>query len=130
MMMMLIIKYKTLLNQNLNLNFLNRIDEQIIFNSLGLKVQIEITHKMLSDLSLRLKSRNILIDFDETIDKYVIKHGYNDEYGARPLKRFIQRQIETIIATKMIEGLIEPHKHYNLHVIDDQLQITENKESE
>jgi len=110
--------------------FLNRIDEQIIFNSLGLKVQIEITHKMLSDLSLRLESRNILIDFDETIDKYVIKHGYNDEYGARPLKRFIQRQIETIIATKMIEGSIEPHKHYNLHVIDDQLQITENKESE
>lgn len=110
--------------------FLNRIDEQIIFNALGLKVQIEITHKMLNDLSTRLASKNIHITFDESIQKYVIKHGYNDEYGARPLKRFIQRHIETMVATKMIEGSIEPHKHYIIKVIDDQLNIRETTKGE
>jgi ATP-dependent Clp protease ATP-binding subunit ClpB len=53
----------------------------------------------------------------------VIKHGYNDEYGARPLKRFIQRHIETLIATKIIEGSLEPHQNYLLKVKDDQLTL-------
>ncbi len=110
--------------------FLNRIDEQIIFNPLGLKVQIEIALKMLNDLVNRLKTKNIYIDFDGSIQKYVIKNGYNEEYGARPLKRFIQRNIETLVATKMIDGTIEPHKHYLLTVKDNQLTIIEGKESE
>ncbi len=110
--------------------FLNRIDEQIIFNPLGLKVQIEIVLKMLNDLTNRLKNKNIFINFDESIQKLVIQHGYNDEYGARPLKRYIQRHIETYIATKMIDGSIEPHKHYDLNVIDDQMSIIETKKSE
>jgi len=103
--------------------FLNRIDEQIIFNPLGLKVQIEIALKMLKDLKNRLETKQIYLDFDESIQKYVIKHGYNDEYGARPLKRFIQRHIETLVATKMIEGSIMPHHKYLLTVIDDTLII-------
>jgi ATP-dependent Clp protease ATP-binding subunit ClpB len=94
--------------------FLNRIDEQIIFNPLGLKVQIEIALKMLNDLKKRLLDKNIIINFDDSIQKYVIKHGYNDEYGARPLKRFIQRHIETLVATKIIEGTVEPHHTYSL----------------
>jgi ATP-dependent Clp protease ATP-binding subunit ClpB len=103
--------------------FLNRIDEQIIFNPLGLKVQIEIALKMLNDLKKRLLEKNIIINFDDSIQKYVIKHGYNDEYGARPLKRFIQRHIETLVATKIIEGSIEPHHTYILTVKDDQLTL-------
>ena len=104
--------------------FLNRIDEQIIFNPLGLKVQIEIALKMLNDLKKRLSEKNIMVNFDDSIQKYVIKHGYNDEYGARPLKRFIQRHIETLIATKIIEGLIEPHQNYLLTVKDDNIILT------
>jgi len=103
--------------------FLNRIDEQIIFNPLGLRVQIEIALKMLNDLKKRLLEKNIIINFDDSIQKYVIKHGYNDEYGARPLKRFIQRHIETLVATKIIEGSIEPHQSYVLMVKDDQLTL-------
>ncbi len=103
--------------------FLNRIDEQIIFNPLGLRVQIEIALKMLNDLKKRLLEKNIIINFDDSIQKYVIKHGYNDEYGARPLKRFIQRHIETLVATKIIEGSIEPHQNYVLMVKDDQLTL-------
>jgi ATP-dependent Clp protease ATP-binding subunit ClpB len=64
-----------------------------------------------------------MINFDESIQKYVIKHGYNDEYGARPLKRYIQRHIETLIATKIIDGSIEPHQKYSLTVKDDELAL-------
>jgi len=103
--------------------FINRIDEIIIFNALNLKVQIEIANKMLNDLNERLKEKNLFIEFGEDIQKYVIQHGFNDEYGARPLKRYIQRHIETLVATKIIEGSIEPHKYYQMYVEDDQLKI-------
>lgn len=105
--------------------FLNRIDEQIIFNPLGLKVQVKIAEKLLKDLAHRLTDNNIHIAFDEHVEKFVIKHGFNDEYGARPLKRFIQRQVETFIATKIIEGSLLPHHHYVVDVKDDQLTIKE-----
>jgi len=102
--------------------FINRIDEIVIFNALSLKIQVEIAHKMIQDLKARLDEKNIHIIFEDDIEKFVIKHGFNDEYGARPLKRFIQRQIETLIASKMIEGFIEPHKHYQCIVVDDHLE--------
>lgn len=105
--------------------FLNRIDEQIIFNPLGLKVQVKIAEKLLKDLRHRLTDNNIHITFDEHVEKFVIKHGFNDEYGARPLKRFIQRQVETFIATKIIEGSLLPHHHYLVDVKDDQLTVKE-----
>lgn len=101
--------------------FINRIDEIIIFNALSLKIQIEIADKMLIDLKERLLDKNIHIEFTPDINKYIIKHGFNDEYGARPLKRFIQRHIETLIATKMIEGFIEPHQLYEAKVEQDQI---------
>ena len=103
--------------------FINRIDEIIIFNALNLNVQIEIAKKMLRDLNERLSERKIYVSFDEQVHKFVIKHGFNDEYGARPLKRFIQRHIETLIASQMIEGKIVPHAHYKMIIEDDQLVI-------
>ncbi len=108
--------------------FINRIDEMVIFNALSLKIQIEIAKKMLSDLHLRLKEKNIEMVFGDDIQKYVIQKGFNDEYGARPLKRLIQRDIETLIAMNIIEGLIVPHVPYHMMVHDDQLVIKENKE--
>ena len=103
--------------------FINRIDEIIIFNALNLNVQIEIAKKMIQDLDERVQSKNIYITFDEQVHKYVIKHGFNDEYGARPLKRFIQRHIETLIALHMIEGKVIPHAHYLMSVNKDELMI-------
>ncbi|TNF06524.1 MAG: AAA family ATPase [Bacillota bacterium] len=103
--------------------FINRIDEIIIFNALNLNVQIEIAKKMLKDLNVRLAEKNIYITFDDQVHKYIIKHGFNDEYGARPLKRFIQRHIETLIAMQMIEGKVIPHANYQMSVKDDTLII-------
>jgi ATP-dependent Clp protease ATP-binding subunit ClpB len=103
--------------------FINRIDEIIIFNALGIKVQIEIAKKMLQDFKERLEEKNILITFGEDIQKHIIKNGFNDEYGARPLKRFIQRHIETLVAMKIIDGTIIPGNHYQMLVKNDELSI-------
>jgi ATP-dependent Clp protease ATP-binding subunit ClpB len=108
--------------------FINRIDEIVIFNALSLKIQIEIAKKMLNDLHLRLKDKSMDILFDDSIQKYVIQKGFNDEYGARPLKRLIQRDIETLIAMKILEGYILPHTTYQMTVKDDHLWIQEIKE--
>jgi ATP-dependent Clp protease ATP-binding subunit ClpB len=99
--------------------FLNRIDELIIFNPLNFKVQNEIAQKMLKDLEERLQTKHLYVRFDEQIRKHIIKHGYNETYGARPLKRYIQRHIETLIATKIVSGTLEPYKSYQMVVIDD-----------
>ena len=103
--------------------FINRIDEIIIFNALGIKVQIEIAKKMLQDFKERLEEKNILITFGEDVQKHIIKNGFNDEYGARPLKRFIQRHIETLVAMKIIDGTIIPGNHYQMLVKNDELSI-------
>ncbi len=103
--------------------FLNRIDEIIIFNPLGFQVQIQIVEKMLKDLQRRLMDRDIKVLFDEEIKKYILKNGYSLEYGARPIKRFIQKELETFIATRIIEGFIQPHQSYMVSVEQDQLTI-------
>lgn len=108
--------------------FINRLDEIVIFNALSLKIQIEIAKKMLTDLSERLNDKNIHIHFGEDIEKYVIQKGFNDEYGARPLKRFIQRNIETFVATKIIEGTILPGMVYHLRYQDDLLHLETEKD--
>jgi ATP-dependent Clp protease ATP-binding subunit ClpB len=103
--------------------FLNRIDEIIIFNPLGFNVQIQIVEKMLKDLQHRLMDRDIKVLFDDDIKKYILKNGYSLEYGARPIKRFIQKELETFIATRIIEGFIKPHQAYTVSVENDQLTI-------
>ena len=57
----------------------------------------------------------------------MIQKGFNDEYGARPLKRFIQRQIETFVATKIIDGTIIPGISYELILDNEQLKLIPNE---
>ncbi len=103
--------------------FLNRIDEIIIFNSLGFNVQNKIAKKMLDELHDKLLLENINIKMDNDLVKYIIKNGFNEQYGARPLKRYIQRYIETFIADKIINEIIIPNNEYELFIKDDNLEI-------
>ncbi len=93
---------------------LNRIDEIVMFNSLDEKVQIKIVDKMLNDLKNRIKNQNIHIDFTENIKKYIIDKSFDITFGARPIKRFIQKNIETLIATQIISGEIKPYLSYTV----------------
>ncbi len=86
--------------------FLNRVDDIIVFNKLT-KENIEaIAENLLKDLAIRLKELGVNAQFDETAVSAVADAGFDDVYGARPLKRAIQTNIEDLISEKMLEGTI------------------------
>ncbi|HOP56678.1 MAG TPA: AAA family ATPase [Bacillota bacterium] len=107
-------KVMDLVKHSFKPEFINRIDEIVIFNPLSYDVQVKIVDKMLQELSLRLKEENIYVGFDSSVNKSVIDQAYDPEYGARPLKRYIQRYVETAIAKSIISDLIVPGKNYLL----------------
>ena len=94
--------------------FLNRIDEIVMFNPLSKDVQVKIVDKLLNELRVRLNKNNIKVNFTNAVKKYIIDHSYNTTYGARPIKRFIQKNIETEIAKKIISSQIEPNFYYEI----------------
>ena len=86
--------------------FVNRIDEIIIFNKLSFDDTLKILDKIISNIEERLKYSNIKIYLTDNCRKYLAKEGYSEEFGARPLKRFVTETIENILAKKIINGEI------------------------
>ena len=105
-----------LLRQTFKPEFLNRIDEIVYFNPLGKDVQKAIVKKMLGELSARLEERYYSVSFAPGVIDYVLEESYSPEYGARPIKRFIQDKIETFLAEKIIRGEISTKAKYVLEV--------------
>ena len=86
--------------------FLNRIDEIVYFNPLGKEAQKKIVDKMLQELSTRLVEGHYLITFSDALKDWILDESYNEEFGARPIKRFIQDQVETYLAEQIIKGAL------------------------
>ncbi len=84
--------------------FINRVDEIITFNSLEGEIVERISNIMLSDLKDALSLRDITFEFDEKTIEYVSKNGFDKKFGARSLKRFIQKEVEDKIATILVEN--------------------------
>ena len=85
---------------------LNRIDDIIVFNKLTESDIEKVTIKMLDELRERTKKLNIGIDFDSTVVKHLSKAGFSKVYGARPLRRLIQKEIENELSNRLISGSI------------------------
>ena len=102
----------TLLHKTFKPEFLNRIDEIVTFNYLTKEVQYKVVEKMLNDLKTRLLNEYYVIDFTKNVKDYVLDSAYSKEFGARPLKRFIQHNIETVIAKMIIDEKISPSRKY------------------
>ena len=92
--------------------FLNRIDEIVYFNSLSKDVQYKIVEKMLNDLKARLLNEYYVVDFAKNVKDYVLENAYTPDFGARPLKRFIQHNIETELARMIIGGELKTGTKY------------------
>ena len=103
--------------------FLNRIDEIVYFNFLTKDVQIKIAKKMLDDFSKRLSDEYYKIVFDESVVHYVIDSAFDEEFGARPLRRFIQHNIETILAKKIINEELKVNTPYLCTYKNGELEI-------
>lgn len=111
-------KVMDLVRQYFRPEFLNRIDEIIMFNALSRDVQREIVSKMLNDLKERLVSLRINISFTKELNDYILNESFNTVYGARPIQRFIQKNIETMIAKDIISSQIVPNSSYELDYQD------------
>jgi ATP-dependent Clp protease ATP-binding subunit ClpB len=113
----------SLVQQSFKPEFINRIDEIIIFNSLDKETQVKIALKMLSDLNQRLLSQKYHFRFTDKVQAKIIHDAYDPDYGARPLKRYIQHQIESLIAKQIVAGDVTPDTAYTLDVSGDEFII-------
>ena len=102
---------------------LNRIDEIITFNPLSPEIIYQIVDKFIALLNKRLKDDRILIKLTKAAHQFVADQGFDSVYGARPLKRFIQRTIETKVAHAIIAGEIVTDTTVMVDVIDDELVL-------
>ena len=103
-----------LLHHTFKPEFLNRIDEIITFNPLSKDVCIKIVDKLLNELFNRLKENKIHIEFTNSLKDYIIDSSFSYEFGAITLKRFISKNIETLLASKIISEEIKPLNSYIL----------------
>ena len=116
---------KTLLAHTFKPEFLNRIDEIVYFNPLGKDVQLQIVSKMLSELGKRLEGQYYSVSFTDRLRQHIIDAAYSPEYGARPLKRFIQDEVETELATAIIEGRLSTKRSYLVDYDGSRITIAE-----
>ena len=99
-------EYNQVIKQTFKPEFINRIDDIIIFNPLNKSMLNGIVDKFLSLLQVRLQQRNINLQITDLAKEKIIEEGSDVNYGARPLKRFIQQNIETLVAYKIIQESI------------------------
>ena len=102
---------------------LNRMDDIIIFKPLTQDNIKGIANKLLNELVARIANRNITLTYTDNISSWVATAGFDMKFGARPLKRFIQSQIENKLSVELIRHGIEDGMKINLDYIDDELKI-------
>jgi ATP-dependent Clp protease ATP-binding subunit ClpB len=101
--------------------FLNRIDETILFKPLTLEEITVIVDLLLADLNKRLADRRVTVTLDKKAKEWTAEKGYDPVFGARPLKRFLQRHVETKLARALISGEVGEGSEVKLSVKDDAL---------
>ena len=103
--------------------FINRIDEIIIFNSLSKDVIYSILDKIIMDVEKRLDDKKIKIKLTDKARDYIIDSAYDERYGARPIKRFVSRNLESLIANAILKEEIKYNSEVVIDVRDDNLFI-------
>lgn len=119
-------KVEEILHRTFKPEFLNRIDEIVYFNPLSKDVQLKIVDKMLHELQGRLEGQFYSVEFTDSLKKWILDSSYTPNFGARPIKRFIQDKVETALATSIIKGEIDTK---NKFLVDEKNgQVTISKE--
>ena len=104
--------------------FLNRLDEIIIFNKLSKNDLKEILDKIIEEIEKRLIDINVKINLTDNAKNYFIDNGYDEYYGARPLKRLVNNKLETLIAKKLINNEIKPNTIINIDYVNNELKVS------
>ncbi|MDN6749104.1 MAG: ATP-dependent chaperone ClpB [Staphylococcus equorum] len=115
------------LNQYFKPEIINRMDDIVLFKPLTIGDMSLIVDKILAQLNIRLMSQRLSIDVSDKAKAWLGEEAYEPQFGARPLKRFVQRQIETPLARKMIKENLTEGTKVNIDLSDDGLTFEEIK---
>ena len=96
--------------------FLNRLDEILVFNRLSRRDMKTIVDIQLSNLTERLDRQDVMLEIDDAAKVWLANEGYNPVYGARPLRRIIQKRVENILALNLLAGKISSGNTVNISV--------------
>jgi ATP-dependent Clp protease ATP-binding subunit ClpB len=108
-----------IVQQSFRPEFINRLDDIILFNALDRQAVNEIVKLQLHRFSILLKERGLDIYFDDSVVKWIAKRGFDPVYGARPIKRAIQKYIQDPLADKMINNQLTSVKEIQVKVTKD-----------
>ena len=103
--------------------FLNRIDEIIMFNSLSKDVVYSILDNILMEIEYRLSDKQLKLNLTDRAKDFIINESYDQNYGARPIRRYVSGTLETLIATNIIAGNIKVGSTINIDVKDEELVL-------
>ena len=117
----------TLLRQTFKPEFLNRIDEIITFNSLSKDSVYTILDNIIKNIELRLSDKLIKINLTDNAKKHIIDASYDESFGARPIKRYVSKNIETLIANNIIKDKIKFNSTITIDVSNNEYFIKESK---
>jgi ATP-dependent Clp protease ATP-binding subunit ClpB len=111
------------LRQSFRPEFLNRVDETVLFKPLSLEEIGTIVTLLIADINRRLADRRVTVVLDPKAQAWVAEKGYDPVFGARPLKRFLQRHLETRLARALIAGEVAENSTATFKVKDDALVL-------
>ena len=117
----------SLLRQTFKPEFLNRIDEIITFNSLNKDAVYQILDNIIHNIEMRLSDKLIKINLTDNAKKHIIDSSYDESFGARPIKRYVVKNIETLIANNIIQDKIKYNSTITIDVSNDTYFIKETK---
>jgi len=109
--------------------FINRIDEIIIFRALSREQILEIARLLLERTRRRLKAQDIEVEFTDAAVEHIAGEGFDPEFGARPLRRTIQRQVDNELSRLLLEGSVEPGDRVVVGAEDGRLTFEVQKEA-
>lgn len=116
-------KVNMLLKQSFRPEFLNRLDEIVFYKPLKKTEISKILDLLIVDLEKRLEDKHIYLSLTDSAKNYLIDNGYDEVYGARPLKRFVQKKLETLIAKKILTQEILPNSTVTIDCKNDELYL-------
>ena len=116
-------KVNELLKRSFRPEFLNRLDEIVFYKPLRKTEISKILELLIKDIENRLEDKNIKLELSQNAKDYLIDNGYDEVYGARPLKRFVQKKLETLIARKILSQEILPNTTVKIDCENNELYI-------
>ena len=116
-------KVNMFLKKSFRPEFLNRLDEIVFYKPLMKQEVSKILELLIKDLEKRLEDKRITIELTQSAKDYLIDNGYDEVYGARPLKRFVQKKLETLIAKEILKEKILPDSKVEIDYNGDELIV-------